>query len=86
LAGIHAAYASFAPSGRYPLDTATPVPKIDLVRHPYPYEKPNDATLPNGHSTDPWYAGKCVDAMKPGDMLWIAGNRWAGLLPGVKIS
>ena len=78
LAGILESYEQFAPAMAGP-------PTIDLVRHPYPYEKPCNATLPNGDSTDPWYAGKCVDYVKPGDMLWIAGNRLAGLLPGEKI-
>ena len=76
LPGVYDAYRPFEPVG-------APVAKIDLVRHPYPYEKPHNATLPNGDSTDPWYAGKCVEYVKPGDMLWIAGNRLAGLLPGV---
>lgn len=45
-----------------------------LVEAEQPYTTPVPATI-GGVELDPYYEGKCVDYLAPGDLLWVVGKR-----------
>ena len=52
-----------------------PCPEFSLVQAPGGYDQPRPAHLPTGESLDPYYAAKCLDVLRAGDLLWVPGVR-----------
>jgi hypothetical protein len=55
-----------------------PQPSVEIVRHPWPYDRHAIATLDDGTELDGGYAAKAASQpayLRPYDVLWISGAR-----------
>ena len=64
------------------VDTFPPaLPSFRLIRHPFRYDQPQHAVLPDGTVLDPFYAAKALGEVQDGDLLWVPGVRPLKAMP-----
>ena len=49
--------------------------RVEIVEHPSKYEQPATTTRLGDLELDPIYEAKCIEYLRPGDLLWTVGVR-----------